>query len=156
MLRSALLGDDFASQQALLISPALWRGISNHSWRAGTPAARMIAGAFHSCGGRPILPDLIEIGINALLVFQTTARGMDAASIAEEFGGQLAFYGGIDVQQLLSYGSPQQVAEEVCANVQAFAHCGGYIVANSHHGVATIQGANILAMCQAARGCKTN
>lgn len=150
----ALLGDDFAHQQGMLISPAMWR---RHIKPYLAEQVRVLREngllvLYHSCGAvRPILPDLIEIGVNALLVFQTTARGMEAASIAQEFGGKLAFYGGIDIQRLLSYGTPEQVAETVRANVAAFAGCGGYIVANSHHTVPTIQGANLVAMCRAAR-----
>jgi len=100
---------------------------------------------------RPILPDLIDIGVNALLVFQTTAAGMEPQSIAAEFGGRLAFYGGIDVQRLLSCGTVAEVKAQVRANIRAFADCGGYVVANSHHGVATIKPENIIAMCEAAR-----
>jgi uroporphyrinogen decarboxylase len=152
----ALLGDDFASQQAMLISPSLWRKLIKPYLAEQVRVLREndLYVLFHSCGAvREILPDLIEIGVNALLVFQTTARGMDAPSIAREFGGRLAFYGGIDVQQLLSFGSPQQVEAEVCSNVRAFAEYGGYIVANSHHTIATIRGENVIAMCDAARKC---
>ncbi len=150
----ALLGDDFASQQALLISPTAWRKWVRPHLAEQVRVLRehgMLV-LFHSCGAvRPILSDLIEIGVNALVVFQTTARGMDAQSIARDFGGKLGFYGGIDVQQLLSNGTPYQVAAAVKANIEAFAGYGGYIVANSHHTVSSIKGENILAMCRAAR-----
>jgi uroporphyrinogen decarboxylase len=95
---------------------------------------------------------MIDIGINALLVFQTSATNMDAASIARDFGGKLAFYGGVDIQHLLSFGTPEATKTEVRANIDAFEKCGGYIVANSHHSVATIKGENIEAMCETARG----
>ena len=150
----AWLGDDVAGQNGMIISPALWR---KHIKPYLAEQVRVLREndlmvLFHSCGAvRPILPDLIDIGINALLVFQTTARGMDAVSIAREFGGQMVFYGGIDVQQILSFGSPDQVQAEVKANIAAFSHCGGYIVANSHHTISTIRGENILAMCRAAQ-----
>ena len=146
--------DDFASQESMLISPDLWRRhikpyLAEHMRVARESGMRVF---FHSCGAvRPVLPDLIDMGVSALVVFQTRARGMDAKSIAREFGGHLAFYGGIDVQQLLSFGTPAQVVEEVGRNARAFARCGGYIVANSHHGLATIRGENIEAMCRAAR-----
>jgi len=100
---------------------------------------------------RPILGDLIDIGLGALLVFQTSAAGMDARSIARDFGGRLAFYGGIDVQGVLSYGSAAEVGAAVRENVAAFARCGGYVVGNTHHGVSTINGDNIVAMCRAAQ-----
>ena len=151
----ALLGDDFASQQSMLISPTLWRRWVKPYLAEQVQILRdnhMLV-LFHSCGSvRPILPDLIEIGVNALLVFQTSARGMDALSIARDFGGKLGFYGGIDVQQTLSLGTPAQVAAEVKANLSAFSECGGYIPANSHHTIASIKGENILAMCKTARG----
>ena len=148
------LGDDFASQKDLLVSPDLWRRHIKPFLAEQVRLARDhdMYVLYHSCGAvRPVLPDLIDIGVNALLVFQTTARGMDAESIASEFGGRLAFYGGIDVQQVLSYGTVEEVKAEVRANVKAFADYGGYIVANSHHGVKTIRGESIEAMCQAAR-----
>ena len=76
---------------------------------------------------------------------------MDAESIANEFGGRLAFYGGVDVQQLLSYGTVDDVKARIHANIKAFENCGGYIVANSHHRVNTIKGENIRTMCETAR-----
>ncbi len=153
------LGDDYASQQAMLMNPKLWRKYIKPSLAKHVRLARehdMLV-LFHSCGAvREILGDLIELGVNALLVFQTTAVGMDAESIAREFGGRLAFYGGMDVQQLLSHGTVAEVEAAARANVRAFADCGGYIVANAHHCVATIKGQNIEAMCRAARECTFN
>jgi len=140
----------------MLMNPELWRRYIKPYLAKQVRLAREhgLYVLFHSCGSiRPILGDLIDIGVNAHLVFQTTAADMDAESIAREFGGRLAFYGGIDVQQLLSFGSPAQVAATVQANVRAFADHGGYVVANSHHNVKTIKGANVLAMFEAARAC---
>ena len=59
----------------------------------------------------------------------------------------------MDVQQPLSFGTSKEVEEEVKANARAFSHCGGYIVANSHHEVSTINARNIETMCEAARRC---
>ena len=148
------LGDDFASQESMFISPDHWRRFIKPSLARQVSLARShdMLVLYHSCGAvRPVLGDLIDIGVNGLLVFQTTAAGMDPESIARDFGGRLAFYGGMDVQQLLSFGGPEDVEEEVRRNVRAFEKCGGYVVANSHHRVATIRGSNIEAMCAAAR-----
>lgn len=148
------LGDDFASQQSMLLSPDDWRRfIKPHVARQVEIAHRhgMLA-LHHSCGAiRPVIKDFIEIGCDGLLVFQTRAAGMDAESIARDFGGRIAFYGGVDVQQLLSFGTPAQVRREVHRNLRAFAGRGGYIVANSHHCVDTIGGELLEAMCDAAR-----
>ena len=149
------LGDDYASQQAMIVSPELWRKFIKPYLAEQVALARRhgMHVLFHSCGAvREILPDLIDIGVSALLVFQTTAAGMDALSIARDFGGKLAFYGGIDIQRLLSFGTPEEVAATVRGNVAAFSKCGGYIVANSHCDVKTIRGENIEAMCAATQG----
>ncbi len=148
------LGDDFASQQAMMLSPDDWRRfIKPHVARQVAIAHRhgMLA-LHHSCGAiRPVIGDFIDIGCDGLLVFQTNAAGMDPESIAREFGGRILFYGGIDVQQLLSFGTPAQVRAEVRRNLRAFAERGGYIVSNSHHCVDSIRGDLMEAMFEAAR-----
>ena len=152
------LGDDYASQTEMMFSPDLWRKFIKPYLAEQVSLARAhdMHVLFHSCGNvRRILPDLIDIGVSALLVFQTTAKDMDAASIADEFGGRLAFYGGMDVQHLLSFGTADDVARAVRDNARAFEKHGGYIVANSHHGVSTIKGRNIETMCEAARSYPT-
>jgi uroporphyrinogen decarboxylase len=149
------LGDDYASQNGLLMNPELWRRQIKPYLAEQVQVARShgMQVLFHSCGSvRSILPDLIDIGVNALLVFQTTARGMDVQSIARDFGGKMVFYGGVDIQQLLSFGTPEATLAEVRANINAFEKYGGYVVANSHHSVASIKGDNIVAMCKAVKG----
>jgi uroporphyrinogen decarboxylase len=151
------IGDDFSGQQALLMNPSLWRKHIKPYLAEEVQLARQhgMQVLYHSCGAvRPVLNDLIEIGVNGLGVFQVTAAGMSPESVAGEFGGRLAFYGGIDVQQLLSYGTVEEVAAQVHRNVAAFAGCGGYIVANSHHRVSTIKGENLLAMCRTVDGMR--
>jgi uroporphyrinogen decarboxylase len=149
------LGDDYAGQQGMLLSPEDWRRFIKPRLAEQIRVIREngMSAMLHSCGAvRPILGDLVDIGLGALLVFQTSAAGMDARSIARDFGGRLAFYGGIDVQGVLSYGTVAEVEAAVRENVAAFARCGGYVVGNTHHGVSTINGDNIVAMCRAAQG----
>jgi hypothetical protein len=150
------LGDDFSTQSSMFVSPEHWRTFIKPCLAEQIALARShdMLVLYHSCGAvRPVLGDLIDMGVNGLLVFQTTAAGMDPESIAREFGGRLAFYGGMDVQQVLSCGTREDVEAEVRRNVRAFEACGGYIVANSHHCVDTISGANVETMCAAARAC---
>ena len=67
----------------------------------------------HCCGSiRPILPRLIEMGMDLLNPIQALAAGMDAESLAE-FKDQVTFVGGIDTQELLRHGSPEDVRREV-------------------------------------------
>ncbi len=151
------LGDDFATQQSMMVSPALWRRFVRPHLAEQVRVAREhdMFVLYHSCGAvRAVLGDLIDIGVSGLLVFQTTAAGMDAGSIARDFGGRLVFYGGIDVQGVLSFGTVDQVKAGVKSTARAFADCGGYVVANSHSTVATIRPENIRAMCEAASECR--
>ena len=148
------LADDFAGQESLLLSPGQWRRIVKPALaeQVRLVKAHNLRVLYHSCGAvRPVLADLIEIGIDGLVVFQTNATGMDAMSIAAEFGGRMVFYGGIDVQHLLSFATPAEVRATVQSNARAFAACGGYIVANSHHSVPTIRGQNVEAMFAAGQ-----
>lgn len=148
------LGDDYASQDALLMDPDVWRRLIKPALAEQVALVRShgLLVMLHSCGAiRSIIPDLIDIGVNALLVFQTSARGMDAESIARDFGGKMAFYGGIDCQGVLSFGTPEETRGAVRHNARAFARCGGYIPANSHHGINTVRGENVEAMFAAAR-----
>jgi len=150
----AWLGDDYASQDALIMGPERWRRFIKPYLAEQVRLVRdhgLIA-LLHSCGAiRAIIPDLIDIGVDGLLVFQTSARDMDPESIARDFGGRIAFYGGIDCQQLLTFGTENDVRAEVARNMRAFSKCGGYIVANAHCGIANIRGENIVAMCEAAK-----
>ncbi len=138
----------------MLISPETWRRLVKPYLAEQVRLLRDngLMVLLHSCGSvRPILPDLIDMGVNALLVFQTTAAGMDPESIARDFGGRMVFYGGLDVQSLLSRGTRAEVEREVRRNAAAFSRCGGYVVANSHHSEPSINGENIVAMFDAAR-----
>ena len=147
------IGDDFSGQHSLLMNPKLWRKLIKPYLAEEVQLARShgMAVLYHSCGAvSAVLDDLFEIGVNGLGVFQTSAAGMDPQTIAARFGGRLAFYGGIDVQTLLSFGTPEQVEEQVKSNLRAFSGCGGYILANSHR-IDTIRGENLTAMFRAAR-----
>jgi uroporphyrinogen decarboxylase len=147
------LGDDFASQSAMMIKPNLWRKYIKPYLAEEVSLVRShgLPVLFHSCGAvRPVLPDLIEIGVNALEVFQTSAYGMDPTSIAHDFGGKMVFYGGIDVQKVLSFGNTHDVEIAIDEISSAFQPYGGYVIANSHHSIPSIKGENILAMCKKA------
>jgi uroporphyrinogen decarboxylase len=148
------LWDDMAGQHGMMVDPAWWRRVVK-PWLAREVAlihAHDMKVLFHSCGAvRPILPDLIDMGVDALEVFQINAASMEPRSIAKEFGGRLAFYGGIEVQHLLSSGTREEVAAQVRYNIDCFRECGGYIVSNCHSHIRTIKGENIVAMCRAAQ-----
>jgi len=142
-------GDDFATQRDLLLKPAMWRDFCLE------PLARLFSlgkkhGAyvfFHSCGAvRSILPDLIEIGVDILFPIQPNAWGMDHKELKAEFGDRLAFWGGIDVQHLLPFGTPEQVRRAVRERIEVLGAGGGYILSSSHNLLKAFPLENILAM----------
>ena len=146
--------DDIATQRTLMMNPDLWRRVLKDYLRRQVEIIHEhnLFVLFHSCGAIvDILPNLIEIGVDGVLPFQTTAEGMDATSIARDFGGRLVFYGGIDVQHLLPFGEQEDVRREVRKNVDLFAGYGGHIVANSHHCLENIKPENICAMTEEGR-----
>ena len=105
-------GDDVASQEGLLFSPAAWRErVKPHLARVfalGRAAGKPVA--YHCCGAlRPIIPDLIEIGMDVLNPVQPNCPGMDPLELKREFGGVLSFMGGVDTQELLPRGTERQV-----------------------------------------------
>ncbi len=130
------IGDDVASQAALWMSPEHYRRYvkPRHAEIVRFIKARTQAKIiFHCCGAcRAILPDLIEIGVDVLNPTQTSAAGMDPFELKREFGRDLVFWGGIDVQHLLSRGSVQDVEREVKRHIDALAPGGGYVLSPSH------------------------
>ena len=107
---------------------------------------------FHSCGGiRPFIPDLIEIGLQVLDPVQPLAANMDSAELKREFGDRLTFHGGVDIQQVLPFGSQEDVEAEVRRRIRVFAPGGGYILAPAHNVQADTPPANLMAMCRAAQ-----
>lgn len=153
-------GDDFGMQTGPLYSPNTFRSLFLPRLRRRWAAARAyldevnpsVKILFHSCGGiRPFIPDLIDIGLQILDPVQPLAAGMDSADLKQEFGDRLAFHGGVDEQQVLPFGSEQDVEQEVLRCLRAFGPGGGYILAPAHYVQADVPPANLVAMCRAAQ-----
>ena len=95
-------GDDVASQRSLMMSPSMWRKmIKPHLKRAFDVGKKhKLAIAYHSCGAlRPIIADLVEMGLDILNPIQCNCPGMDAAELKRDFGSALTFMGGVDTQE---------------------------------------------------------
>jgi uroporphyrinogen decarboxylase len=147
-------GDDFSSQKALLMSPALWRRYFKPAWKVLFQLAHA-AGYFvffHSCGAvAQIIPDLIEIGVDVLYPIQPLASGMDIITLKERFGRELTFYGGLDVQQLLPHGTPEAVENEIYRLIQLFSEDGGLIISTSHVMMEDVPLENAMTMIKSCR-----
>lgn len=106
---------------------------------------------YHSCGSvGSVIPDLIEVGIDVLNPIQVSATGMDTAYLKKEYGRDLAFWGAIDTQHVLPFGTPDDVREEVKRRVAELGEGGGYVVASVHNIQAEVPPENIVALVEAA------
>ncbi len=130
------LGDDVGAQHGMLIAPDQWRKFFKnrmaefiHSLKSISPDLKV---AYHSDGYLyPIIPDLIEIGLDVLNPIQPGA--MDSARLKRDFGKRLCFWGGIDEQYALPFGSPEDVRKEVHERVSTLGKQGGLIIGPTHH-----------------------
>ncbi len=149
-------GDDFGTQEALLISPATWRRFCRPQIQRfvelGHSAGLQVM--FHSCGAvRAILDDLVALGLDALNPVQPRARGMDLAELKADYGDRLTFHGGIDHQQVLPFGSAAEVRAEARQVLDIMAPGGGYCLAPSHDLLLDeFPAANVVALYDEARG----
>jgi uroporphyrinogen decarboxylase len=147
-------GDDIAGQTCMMMSPAAWRRlVKPHLARVfEIGKQRKLPVAYHCCGAlRPIIEDLIEIGMDILNPVQSTCPGMDPIELKREFGSRLTFMGGVDTQYLLPNGTADEVRRETETLLDAMtAGGGGYILAASHTISPETPEANIFAMYEAA------
>jgi len=121
--------DDWGTQTALLVSPQLWRGLFKPLYRE---YAAMIRGRgryvfFHSDGMiADIIPDLVEIGVHAL---NSQLFCMDIEDLGRKFRGRLTFWGEIDRQRVLPFGTPEDVRAAVRRVRTAFDDGSGGLIA---------------------------
>lgn len=129
-------GDDVAAQNAMMMSPEMWREqIKPQLQRVfDVGKAANLWVAHHCCGSlRPIIPDLIEMGLDVLNPIQCNCPGMDPLALKKEFGHDLAFMGGVDTVDLLPSGTVEQVRRSTARLLEGMtADGGGYILAASH------------------------
>ena len=129
-------GDDVAGQRSMMFSPRAWRElVKSHLARVfAVGKAKGLPVAYHSCGAvRPIIADLIEIGLDVLNPVQSNCPGMDPPELKREFGRELTFMGGVDTQDLLPNGTAADVRRATARLLEVMtADGGGYILAASH------------------------
>ena len=107
---------------------------------------------YHSCGNvRPLIADLVEMGVDILNPVQVSAEGMgDTAALEAQWGAELTFWGGIDTQAVLPRGSAGDVRREVMRRLDDLACGGGYVLAPVHDVQPEVPPANLCAIFDAA------
>ena len=119
--------DDWGSQNSLLISPVLWRELFKPLYRDYADVAHRHGKYIfmHSDGHiAAIYPDIVEIGVDAL---NSQLFCMDVKELGRRFAGRITFWGEVDRQRLLPYGSPADVAVAVRVAKEALFRNGGVI-----------------------------
>lgn len=149
------LNDDFGTQHAPFLSVNMFRQQIMPHYKRGLDwihqHTRMKV-FLHSDGAiAPLIPSIIEMGVDILNPVQTSARGMDAQVLKDQFGQQLTFWGGsLDCQRTLPFGTVEEVTREVRQHVATFAPGGGYVFAPVHNIQAGVPPENVVAMFDTA------
>ena len=146
--------DDFGTDVSLLVSPEFLREIYFPRYRKlfsflkkRLPKAKIF---FHSCGAvRSVIPDFIELGIDILNPVQYSAKDMDLPGLKKDFGKDIVFWGGgIDTKEILPFGKPEKVRDEVKRVIDILAPGGGFVFATIHNIQADVPTANLLALLE--------
>ena len=130
-----ITGDDVAGQQGLLMSAETWRKFLKPRLAATVQTVKRVNAEsfvfYHSDGNiEPLIPELIEIGIDILNPIQPEC--MDPAAIKRRYGDRLSFWGTVSVQRTMPFGTPDEVRAEVQARIREVGRGGGLILAPAH------------------------
>lgn len=147
--------DDLGGQNGLLVSPHTFRKLLKPYFerifshiRENTSAKLM----HHCCGSiRPIIADLVEMGVEALNPIQVSAKDMDPVELKREFGRKLTLWGAVDTREVMPRGSTEDVRREVRGRIEELARGGGYILCAVHNLQKEVPPANIIAMYDEAK-----
>ncbi len=149
-----LIISDLGSQNGPLISLSMFRQfvapyikeLAQHIHDLGAKVM------YHSCGGIcPFIPDLIQLGVDVLDPIQPVGPDMQPERLKADFGDELCFHGGIDMQRLLPLGTPEQIRTEVRRYCDCLGNNGGYILGPAHLFQPDVPPENILAVYQEER-----
>jgi uroporphyrinogen decarboxylase len=147
--------DDLGLQGGLMISPDTYRSLLKPRHERYFRQIHEMSSArlfFHSCGSVvDIIDDLVDIGVEVLNPVQVSAAGMDPAQLKKRFGARLSFWGAVDTQRVLPFGTADEVRAEVERRVEVLGRDGGYVLAAVHNIQPDVPVDNVLAMYSHAR-----
>jgi uroporphyrinogen decarboxylase len=130
-------GDDFGAQNGMLISPKMWRKYFKERYRqvyAELKALNPDVIICQHCDGAvaPILGDWIEVGLEVFNPVQPNVPGHEPEDLKTKFGDRMSFWGAIDQQKLLPFGTPEEIEADVKSKIEVLGRGGGYMVAPAH------------------------
>lgn len=148
--------DDLATQNSLLCSPELYKEMVHPYHKKlfsfiQSKAPHKVHIFYHTCGAvKPLIPYLIEEGVDILNPVQVNADGMDSKLLKKEFGKDITFWGGgVDTQHVLPFGTPAEVRDEVKRRINDLAPGGGFVFAAVHNVQGDVPPENFMAMREA-------
>jgi len=135
-VQMVMLYEDLSMQEGPLMSLELFREYVKPQHEKVIKAIRDYTDAvicLHICGSAyAFIPDSIEMGIGVLNPVQIRAKDMEPEKLKAEFGDKLSFHGAVDSQELLPFGSPEAVQEEVRRLIRILGRNGGYLLTSGH------------------------
>ncbi|MCB9450128.1 MAG: uroporphyrinogen decarboxylase [Anaerolineaceae bacterium] len=154
-------GEDLGMQDRPLFSPKVWqhilRPILRRRWQAAREAldrygASHVKILLHSDGAiREFIPDLIADGIDLIDPVQIQCKGMEPDGLKQDFGDVLGFHGAMNTQQVLPFGSPEEVKAEALRCMKTLGPQGGLILAPGHNVQNDVSPENLVALYQAVK-----
>jgi uroporphyrinogen decarboxylase len=150
-----MASDDLGLQDRLMVSVETYRKLIKPRQARFFRRLHELSPAkvfFHTCGSvAPIVEDLIEIGVDVLNPVQVSAAGMEPEGLKRRYGGRLAFWGAVDTQRILPYGTVGEVEREVERLIDILGPGGGYVLSAVHNLQPDVPVENLLAMFARAR-----
>lgn len=149
-----IISDDVGMQDRLMMRPSTWGEFFAPFYREYIEMAHGygVKVVFHSDGSiNEILPDLIECGIDVLDPVQYRCPGMEREYLKETYGDRLKFSGAVENQQVLPFGSVEQVEAEARECMRTLGRGGGYVLSSCHKIQPITPVENIIAMYRMVR-----
>jgi uroporphyrinogen decarboxylase len=145
---------DHGMQDRPLLSPDTYREFFKPQYKRLFEAVKKVAPQakiwMHSCGSvRQLIPDFIDMGVEILNSLQPKASGMDSFELKKEFGNEIIFHGGLDLQGGIN-SSVEEAVSEAHKRIETFAPGGGYIFAPSNHYMEDVSLENFYAIHEVA------
>jgi len=131
-----MMGDDIGGQTGPLLSLEMWRKYFKKGFKTYIDIAHQygIPVMYHTCGDvKQFIPDFIECGLDILQSLQPKATNMDIKKLKQEFGRDITFQGGMDIQHVLPLGKPEDVKAMVKYAMDSAKPGGGYFICTAHN-----------------------
>jgi len=149
-------GDDFSTQRGMMVSPEMWRKFLKPTYLKVFELIKShgVMVWFHSCGAfAPVLGELIGGGMDVWETVQAHLEGNEPAELKRNYGEYITFFGAINCQKTLPFGSPEDVRREVRERFEVLGRGGGYIAGPDHSLQKNIPLKNVEALFDEVQKC---